>query len=198
MRGRPALASPRPGGRHAFAHALADDVALHLGEGGLDLQEGAARRRGGVHGRVQRAESDPALAERVDEGDELAGEAAEPVEVEDDEDVAGAQVVEAGGEVRAIGGGAGGVILEHALAAGGVERVELAVEDLAPFGGGDAGVADEAHGVCSPEKPFSLAFYRKEIIAGLSGRKSGRSGAAGRFAGGSRQTRDFRGQPPPR
>ena len=46
------------------------------------------------------------------------------------------------------------MILEHALAAGGVQGVELPVEDLAAFGGGDAGVADEAHGrghqkVCS-------------------------------------------------
>ena len=40
-----------------------DDVALHLGERGLDLEEGAADRRGGVHGRMQRAEGNlPARA----------------------------------------------------------------------------------------------------------------------------------------
>ena len=66
-----------------------------------------------VHGRVEGAETDAALVEFVDEGDELAGAAPEPVEVEDDEDIAAAQVVEAGGEARAIGRGAGGVILEH-------------------------------------------------------------------------------------
>ena len=100
----------------------------------LDLQKGPARRRGGVHGRVDRSESDAALVEFVDEGDELAGAAPEPVEVEveDDEDIAAAQVVEAGGEARAIGRGAGGVILEHALAAGGVQGVELPVEDRRP------------------------------------------------------------------
>ena len=37
----------------------------------------------------------------VDEGDELAGAAPEPVEVEDDEDIAAAQIIEAGGEARA-------------------------------------------------------------------------------------------------
>ena len=56
-----------------------------------------------------------------------------------------ARVVETGGEVRAIGRGAGGVIVEHPLAARGVERAEQSVEDLTAFGGGDAGVADEAH-----------------------------------------------------
>ena len=136
---------------------------------------------------------DTALAEFVDEGDAFAGEAAEPVEVEDDEDLIAAQVVEAGGEVLATGRGAGGMILEHALAAGGVQCVELAVEDLAAFGGGDAGVADEAHGVCGPEKPLSLTSCRKEIIPGLSGRESGQSGAAGRLRGGSRQARVCRG-----
>ena len=42
-----------------------------------------------------------------------------------------AQVVEAGGEVRALGRCAGGVIFEHALAAGRIQRVELAVETRA-------------------------------------------------------------------
>ena len=50
----------------------------HLCKRRLDLQEGAARRRGGVHGRVERAEPDAALAELVDEGDELAGAPSEP------------------------------------------------------------------------------------------------------------------------
>ena len=67
----------RPGGLHALAHTLADDVALHFGERRLDLQKGPARRGGGVHGRVEGAESDPALVELVDEGDELAGAAPE-------------------------------------------------------------------------------------------------------------------------
>ena len=39
---------------------------------------------------------------------------------------------------------------EHALAAGGLEGVELAVEDLSAFGSRDADVADQAHGHCAP------------------------------------------------
>ena len=100
------------------------------------------------------------------------------------EDVAVAQEVEAGDEVRAIGGGAESVIFEHAHAAGGVERVELAVEDLSAFGGGDAGVTDEGHGVCSPEKPITPAPCRNETISGLSGRESRQSGAVGRLRAG--------------
>ena len=46
MRGRPPL---RPGDRRALAHTLTDDVALHLGDRGLDLQKGPAGRGRGVH-----------------------------------------------------------------------------------------------------------------------------------------------------
>ena len=63
MRGRPRPCAHAPGGLHALAHALADDVSLHLREGGLDLQKGPARRRGGAHGRVDRSEFDAALVE---------------------------------------------------------------------------------------------------------------------------------------
>ena len=142
----PAVAATRPGGLHALEHALAHEVALHLREGGLDLKKRPARRRGGVHGRVERAEPDAALIEFVNEGDELAGAPPQTVEVEYDQDVALAQVVKAGAEVRALGRSARGVVLEDPLATGLAKRVELAVEDLAPFGGGDAGVPDEAHG----------------------------------------------------
>ena len=65
-----------------------------------------------------------------------------------------AQVVEARGELRPLGRGAGGVVFEDAFAPGLGERVALSVEDLAPFGGGDSCVSDEAHdGVLAKNLP---------------------------------------------
>ena len=90
-------------------------------------------------------------------------------------------LVEAGGEARAIGRGAGGVILEHALAAGGVQGVELPVEDLAAFGGGDAGVADEAHGmmcgVRSRKTPLRCILSQRDyfwVVGDIFRRNAGR------------------------
>ena len=181
MRGRPPLRPRGAGGFQALPHALADDVSLHLGEGGLDLEEGAARGRGGVHRRVQRAEGDAALSELVDQGDELAGQAAEPIEVENDEDVAAAQVIEAGLEPGPIGLGARGAVLEDALASGLGQGVELAVEDLPVLGGRHPRVADQPHRAPSilsacrgpfaaRDKPTSPRCYRAEVRAGLSRR----------------------------
>ena len=90
-----ALAATRPSGLHTLADALADDVSLHLRERRLYLQEGPSRRCGGVHRRVDRAEPDTALVELVDQGDELAGAAPQPIEDQNDEDIALAQIVEA-------------------------------------------------------------------------------------------------------
>ena len=51
-----------------------------------------------------------------------------------------------------VGVRAGAVLLEDALAARSEESVELAVQDLPRFDGGNAGVADEAHGVPSLDR----------------------------------------------
>ena len=53
-------------GLRAFLRAEHMRAAILLAARTADLQKGAARRRGGVHGRVQRAESDAARAERVE------------------------------------------------------------------------------------------------------------------------------------
>jgi len=87
IRGRPPLRPASPRRLDALKGALADEVALHLRERRLDLQEGASRRRGGVHRRVEGPESDAAGLEVVDEGDELRGEPPEAVEIQDDQDV---------------------------------------------------------------------------------------------------------------
>ena len=78
------------------------------------------------HGRVERAESDAALVELVDEGNKLASPPSEPVEVEYDADVALTQVVGPGDSVRLLGTGARAVVLEHTFAADLLESVGLA------------------------------------------------------------------------
>jgi hypothetical protein len=72
---------------------LAEEVAFHLGEGGLDLQEGAAGGGGRVHRRVEGFEADAALLEPVDQDDQVVRQPSEAVEVEDDEDIVAAQGV---------------------------------------------------------------------------------------------------------
>ena len=183
--GAPAAAAAGAGGGQPLADPLADHVALHLGEGGLDLQERAALRRGRVHGRVERAEAHLPRGQRVDQRHELAREPAQPVEVEHHEDVARAQPVEAGGEpgpaIRAAR--ARGAVLEHPRAARRGQRVDLAVHDLPALGGGNVRVSDQRHGVGpfhfriglrqTPADPFNpqtvscrVVVWRKRAIGG--------------------------------
>jgi len=67
--------------------------------------------------------------------------AAEPVELPDDQGVAGPQLVEDLLEGGAVGAGAAGGLSEHPIAAGGSEGVDLELGVL--VGGGDAGVAEQ-------------------------------------------------------
>ena len=77
------------------------------------------------------------------------GPAAQTIEDEDEKDVALAQVIQTGGQVRPVGCGTGSAVFEHALASSVIKGVELAVEYLATFGGGYASIANEAHRVTS-------------------------------------------------
>lgn len=92
---------------------------------------------GGVDLLSQAAEPDPPFGEAGDGVDQVAQGAAEPVELPDHQGVAGAELVEDGGELGAVGAGAAGAVGEHAVAAGLGERVDLEVGVL--VGGGDAG-----------------------------------------------------------
>ena len=58
------------------------------------------------------------------------GGAAEPVEAPDDEGVAAAEVGEGGSQAGPVGAGAGGAVLEHAMAAELCEGIALKVELL--------------------------------------------------------------------
>ena len=133
----PPLAAPGTGGGQPLLHPLADDIALHLGKGGLDLQESPARRGRRVHRGVQRAEGDAPRRQLVDQRDQLARQPAQTVKVEHHKHVALAQEVETGRKAGPFGLGSRRAILEDPLAACPGQRVELAVQNLRPLGGGD-------------------------------------------------------------
>lgn len=84
----------------------------------------------------------------------MAHVAAEPVELPDDQDVAGAQVVQGGGQVRALGLNTGRYVGEHPHAVGGGERVALQGGVL--LADRDAGVADGGHSRDCTVRPLSI------------------------------------------
>lgn len=146
---------------------MADDVALHFGEGRVDLQEGSTDRSRGVHRGVQRPERDAATVEVVYERDEFAGKPAQATEIQDDEDIALAHVVDVGREIRAFRRGAVGAVVEKSITSSRVQRVELAIEHQATFGRGDSRVSNESRDGALP-KTCDGPSYRSWIMAGFS------------------------------
>ena len=94
---------------------------------------------------VRILEPDAALGELVDQVDEVAQVAAEPVELPRDQDVAPPQRLEAGGEPGPVVALAGGQVLVEVagLDAGGEQGVPLQVQDLRAVGLRDAHVAEQ-------------------------------------------------------
>ncbi len=83
------------------------------------------------------------------------GQPVEPVEVENHEDVAAAQMVEAGSETGASALAPEARSSKMRWRSDPVERVELAVEDLSVFGGGHPDVADQSW--CAPSSIIAVA-----------------------------------------
>ena len=77
-----------PGGGEPGAGAFADEVAFELGQGGEDVEDELAARRGGVDCLLQAAEPDAAVGQAGDGVDQVAQGAAEAVELPDDQGVA--------------------------------------------------------------------------------------------------------------
>ena len=82
-----------------------------------------------------------AVGQAGDGVDQVPQGAAEPVELPDDQGVAGAQLVQELLEGGAVGAGAAGGLGEHPVAAGRGEGVDLELGVL--VGGGDAGIAEQ-------------------------------------------------------
>ena len=128
----PSPAAPGARGFEARPGALADEVALELGQGGEDVEDQLAARRRGVDMLLQAFEADAARVEGVDGIDQVREGAAEPVELPDDESVARAEVVQGGFQAGAVGFRAAGDVGIETLrvAAGGEQGVALQVEAL--------------------------------------------------------------------
>jgi len=118
------LAPAGSGGGEAVVGAFDDEVVLERGE---HVEEQPAAGCGGVDALGQGAQPDLAGLQVVGEGLEVAHRAAEPVQLGDHQRVAGPQIVQRLLKRRPFGEGAGGVVGEDLVAAGGGQRVGLGV-----------------------------------------------------------------------
>ncbi len=140
----PAVVPFGAGGVEAVAGALADEVAFELGDRGEHVEQQLSAGRGGVDRLIGDGQVDAAVAESQHEVDQVFDGAAEPVQFGAYQRVAGPQVVQAGGEFRALGKLAARGVAKDPLASGGPEGGVLGFGVL--VAGGDPGVADECHG----------------------------------------------------
>ena len=143
--GTPAFPTASPGGLDPLTDALPDNVPLHFCERRLDLHERATGGCRGVHGRIQGPEANPLFLKLIDQRDQFRGLPAQTVEVQHNENISLAQVIEAGGKLGATWTGSRCAILEYPLAPGFLQRVKLPVEHLPALERGDAGVPYLAH-----------------------------------------------------
>ena len=100
--------APCPGRRQAGLGALADQVALELGQRAEHVEDALAAGRGCVGALLQRAEPDARTLEPCNRVDEVLERAPEPVEPPDDQRIAGPQVLQRGRQPGAVGAGAAG------------------------------------------------------------------------------------------
>lgn len=128
------------------------------------MEDEPAAGGGGVERFVQGLEPDAAAAQFADDGDQVLQAAAEPPQLEDDDRIAGTQVVQALGQLRAVCVLAAELFLEDPVTAGRGEGVDLAVELLVT--GRDPGVSDQRG--CAAERfdrsPSSASSARSATV----------------------------------
>jgi len=127
---------------------------------GEHVEDQLAARGSGVDRLLQATEPDPVLGQPGDGVDQVAQRAAQPVQLPDDQGVAGAELVQDLLEDWAVGAGAAGGLGEHPVAAGRGKGVDLQVRLL--VGGGDASVAEQmAHAWGRSQNPVTAAVVRR-------------------------------------
>jgi hypothetical protein len=85
------VAATGPGRGQPGTGAFADQVAFELSQGGEDVEDELAARRGGVDCLLEAAEPNPTLGQARDGADQMSEGAAEGGRVPDDQGVAGPQ-----------------------------------------------------------------------------------------------------------
>jgi hypothetical protein len=119
---------------------------------------------GGVECFVQGLEPDAAAAQFADDGDQVLQAAAETPQLKNDDGVPAPQVVQALGQLRAVGVLAAELLLEDPLTAGRGEGVDLAVKFLVTCG--DPGVPDQR--ACAADRvdriTVNLSWARSAIV----------------------------------
>ena len=147
MRGKPGqqrrCLAVLPGRGAGQREPLHDESPDELGQGREDVEDQPAARGGGVQRLVQGSEPG-AAAQPGHDGDQALQGPGQPVQARDDEDVAGAEVVQARGELGTAGGLARLLAGEDPDAAGLGQGSGLPVQDLP--GRGYAGVPDQRAG----------------------------------------------------
>ena len=117
-----AIDAPLLCGLDARLLALADEPALHLGDHAEHRHEDRARGVLRREGRLEHGQRRALRLELVHEVEDVAGRAAEPVELDDDELVAGADELDDRSQlVAALAALAAGLLGSDDLAAGGVQ-----------------------------------------------------------------------------
>jgi hypothetical protein len=115
----PALPPIRCGSDETGPGPFDHGVAFELGECGHDCEHGFAHRPFGVHTFGEATESDSARGQLVDDGKNMLRVASEPIQLPHGENVAFAEVVQAGLKLRSAGRGtADTVVGEHAVGPG--------------------------------------------------------------------------------
>ena len=128
-------------GRQCGSGALTQKLHLELPKGGEDVEDQPPGRAGGVDVLVQRPQADATCLQGVHGGQKLAHGSRQTVEPSDDQHITLAGERQGGGKLRAIGSGAAHRFLEHPLAPGSMEGVDLTISGLQI--GRDAGIADQ-------------------------------------------------------
>jgi len=125
-RGAPAPASPSRRGGEPGLHPLLDQRSLELGERPEHVEQELALWRGRVHLLGQRPERDAAGLEVADRGEKVRQRPAEPIQLPDDQAIAGMQEGQCFGQASPVAAAAAGLVLEQVTPVDAGDPVELA------------------------------------------------------------------------